>query len=144
MKKWLVAAGLTTTIFVTAACGNEEVNGQGPSDVAIQWVNAEIQNNQHKMLELLDEKSIALDKEIKGDNESEAENYKLTEWKASDNRYFYEMIYENPEDKKMVTERMEIIKTDDGWKRTSYSDLRNFDTHIADIEPKILKELHNQ
>ncbi|MDT0163595.1 hypothetical protein [Bacillus sp. AG4(2022)] len=137
-KAWLPVV-LSIVFIVAAACGN---NGQGPSDIPVEWVNAEVQKDQSKMLKLLNEKSKALDPEDKADNDLVIETYKLTEWKANDDRYFYEVIYEHPEKGRMVTERMEVINTDSGWKRTSYSDLRNFETLIGDLEPEVLKELH--
>lgn len=142
MKKVLLSAGLAAVLIVATACGNNEAKGNGPSDIPVEWVNAEIQKNQSKMLELLEEKSQALDPKDKADNNLVIKNYKLTEWKATDNRYFYEVVYEHPEKGGMVTERMEVIKTDDGWKRTSYSDLANFESFISDLEPKVLKELY--
>ena len=36
----------------------------------------------------------------------------------------------------MKTELMEVIKTDSGWKRTKYGDLRNFDELIAGFGAK--------
>ncbi|OXT15219.1 hypothetical protein B9K06_22170 [Bacillus sp. OG2] len=137
-KAWLPVV-LSIVFIVAAACSN---NSQGPSNIPIEWINAEVQKDQSKMLQLLNEKSKALDPEDKADNELVIENYKLTEWKGNKDRYFYEVIYEHPEKESMVTERMEVINTDSGWKRTSYSDLRNFETLIVDLEPEVLKELH--
>jgi hypothetical protein len=139
MKKPLVAA-VFLFILIAAACGNKD--SEGSSNIPVAWVNAEIQKNQSQMLELLDEKSKVLDSEDKADNDLVVKNYKLTEWKASDERYFYEVVYEHPEKGGIVTERMEVIKTSDGWKRTTYSDLSNFETFTKDLEPEVLKELH--
>lgn len=144
MKKWIVAAGLTTTIFVTAACGSEKVNGQGPSNIPVEWVNAHIQKDQGKMAELLEKEQSLIDPEDKADNDSQVENYKLTEWKVDDDRYFYEIVYEHPEEGRLKTDKMEVIQTDDGWKRSKYGEINDFDQLVANIEPKVLKELHNQ
>ncbi|HER2025532.1 hypothetical protein LCL90_22915 [Bacillus infantis] len=137
-KAWLPVV-LSVVVIVAAACSN---NGQGPSNIPVEWVNAEVQRDESKMLQLLDEKTIALEPEDKANNDLVIETYKLTEWKANDNRYFYEVTYEHPEEDRMVTERMEVINTDNGWKRTSYSDLRNFEVLTGDLEPEVLKELH--
>lgn len=144
MKKWIVAAGLTTTIFVTAACGSEKVNGQGPSNIPVEWVNAHIQKDQGKMAELLEKEQSLIDPEDKADNDSQVENYKLTEWKVDDDRYFYEIVYEHPEEGRLKTVKMEVIQTYDGWKRSKYGEINDFDQLVANIEPKVLKELHNQ
>lgn len=142
MRKTWLAVGLTAVIIVAAACGNNEINGQGSSDIPVEWVNAHIQKNQGKMVELLQKEQTALDPEDEPDNSLVVENYRLTEWKANDERYFYEIVYEHPEEKSTKTDRMEIVKTDSGWKRTQYGDVYNFDELVADLEPKILKELH--
>lgn len=143
MKKSILIIALLLISIVTAACGNNEINGQGPADIPVEWVNAHIQKDQSKMLSLLDKKETALDSEDKADNKETIQNYKLTEWKASDDRYFYEIVYENPtKNNKLETEQMEVIKTESGWKRTEYGEVYNFDKHVTDLKPKVLKELH--
>ncbi|AUS14699.1 hypothetical protein D9C10_22605 (plasmid) [Bacillus subtilis subsp. subtilis] len=144
MKKSILILAFSLLSIVAAACGNNEVNGQGSADIPVEWVNAHIQKDQSKMLSLLDKKESALDPEDKADNKKTIENYKLTEWKASDDRYFYEIVYENPtKNNNLETEQMEVVKTDSGWKRTEYGEVYNFDKHVEDLEPKVLKELHN-
>lgn len=144
MKKSLLAAGLTVVLIVAASCGNNENDGKGPSDIPVEWVNAHIQKDQGKMVKLLDKEETALDPKDKADNDLVVENYKLTEWKASDDRFFYEVVYEHPDKKGVKTDRMEVIKTDSGWKRAEYGEVYNFDKLVADLEPKILKELHEE
>ena len=39
---------------------------------------------------------------------------------------------------------MEVVKTESGWKRTKYGDLNNFDSLVEDIEPKVIRELHEE
>jgi len=131
------------SLCMLVACGSNKVDGKGPSEIPVEWVNAEVQRNGSKMLDLLDEKTNALDSDQKAESNTVIENYKLTEWKASEDRYFYEVIYENPQKSGATTEQMEVVKTDEGWKRTSYSDLRNFDTLTQDLEPNVLKEMHD-
>ena len=132
-------------VIVAAACGNNEASGKGPADIPVEWVNAEIQKNQSKMLDLLDKKSTALDPEDTADSEDTIKHYKLTEWKASDERYFYEVVYQDPtENESISTEKMEVIKTGSGWKRTKYGNLVNFDTLVEDLKPEVLRELQNE
>ena len=57
---------------------------------------------------------------------------------------FYEIIYQHPSENSVKTELMEVIKTDSGWKRTKYGDLSNFDYLIAGLEPKVIRELHEE
>ena len=59
-------------------------------------------------------------------------------------RYFYEINFTNILLKGMKTEIMEVIKTDSGWKRTKYGRSRNFDELIADLDPKVIRELHEE
>ena len=140
MKRRLVFVVILAMVLIATACGNKD--SEGPSNIPVEWVNADIQKNQSQMLELLDEKSKVLNSEDKADNDLVVKNYKLTEWKASDERYFYEVVYEHPEKGGIVNERMEVIKTSEGWKRTTYSDIANFEEFTKDLEPEVLKELH--
>ncbi|MFU8692733.1 lipoprotein (plasmid) [Rossellomorea sp. FS2] len=130
-------------LLTLVACGSNKVEGKGPEDIPVEWVNAEVQKDGSKMLDLLKEKTNALNSDQKAENNTVIESYKLTEWKASEDRYFYEVIYENPQTSGATTEQMEVVKTKEGWKRTSYSDLRNFDTLTQDLEPNVLKEMHD-
>jgi hypothetical protein len=143
MRKIFFIMSIIFLFVIVSACGNEEVDGDGkrPADIPVEWVNAEVQKNQSKMLELLAEKSKALDPEDRADNQNDIKEYKLTEWKVTDDRFFYEIIYQHPSKNSVNTELMEVIKTDSGWKRTKYGDLRNFDDLIAGLEPKVIREL---
>ena len=55
-------------------------------------------------------------------------------------KLFINILSENS----VKTELMEVIKTDSGWKRTKYGDLSNFDNLIAGLEPKVIRELHEE
>lgn len=132
-------------LIVAAACGNNEIDGKGPADIPVEWVNAQIQNDQSKMLDLLDEKTDALDPEEEARNKDTIEHYKLTEWKANDERFFYKVEYQDPtENDRLSTEKLEVIKTDSGWKRTKYGNLVDFDKLVADLKPEVLRELHDE
>ena len=86
MRKILFIMSFMFLFVFVAACGNQKVDGDGkvPADIPVEWVNAEIQKNQSKRLELLDEKSKALDPEEGPQNKDTIKEYKLTEWKATD------------------------------------------------------------
>lgn len=144
MKKVIFAAGLTAVLLITSACGDKAANGNGPETVPVEWVNAHIQKDQGTMVELLDKEQSALDPEDEADNDLKVENYQLTEWKADNDRYFYEIKYEHPEENRMKTDRMEVVQTNDGWKRAKYGDISDFDELVSSLEPKVLEELHNQ
>ena len=62
MRKILFIMSIIFLFVIVSACGNEEVDGdgKGPADIPVEWVNAEVQKDQSKMLELLGEKSKAL------------------------------------------------------------------------------------
>jgi hypothetical protein len=145
MKKIMLAISVSFVLIVAAACGSNEINGKESADIPVEWVNAMIQGDEPKMLDLLDEKTKALDREDKARNKETVEHYKLTEWKASDDRYFYEVEFQDPTDNNRVRkEQMEVIKTDSGWKRTKYSDINDFDRLVEDLDPKVLRELHDE
>lgn len=144
MKKVIFAAGLTAVLLITSACGDKAASDDGPETVPVEWVNAHIQKDQGTMVELLDKEQSALDPEDEADNDLKVENYQLTEWKADNDRYFYEIKYEHPEENRMKTDRMEVVQTNDGWKRAKYGDISDFDELVSSLEPKVLEELHNQ
>lgn len=93
------------------------------------------------MLELIDQSTNVLDPKEGAVNDLAIENYTLTEWKANDERYFYEIVYEHPDNQSIATEQMEVIKNDQGeWKRTKYSYLAGFESLTADLKSKVIKE----
>lgn len=147
MRRLLLMMSVSFLLLIAAACGSkEEVNGsgEGPADIPVQWANAEVQMDQAKRLELLEEKTKALDPKHGPENNKAIEQYKLTEWKVSDSNYFYEITYQHPIEDRLKTERMEVIKTDSGWKRTKYGEIYNFEKLVEDLELKVLKELHDK
>lgn len=132
-------------LIVAAACGNDQVNGKGPADIPVEWANADTQRDQSKLLSLLDEKETALDAEDKADNNKTVKKYKLVEWKVDDEHYFYEITYENPiKENRLKTDKMEVIKTDNGWKRTEYGDIYDFDKKVEGLKSEVLRELHDE
>ena len=54
------------------------------------------------------------------------------------------LIYHHPTENKLKTEQMEVVKTESGWKRTKYGDIYNFDNLVEDLEPKVIRELHEE
>ncbi|MCQ6281090.1 hypothetical protein [Bacillus sp. EB600] len=146
MKKFISILSISFLLIITAACSNNKVNGKGENstDVPIKWVNALIQTDESKMLNLLNEKSKALDPKDKADNKETIKHYKLTQWEVNDKDYFYKIEYQDPTDKdRLKTEEMEVVKTDNGWKRTKYGDIYDFDKLVKDLNPKVLRELHD-
>jgi hypothetical protein len=147
MKKLMLIMSISFLLLIATACGNKEVDGtgKGPADIPVEWVNAQIQGDEPKMLDLLDEKTKALDLEDKSRNKETVKHYKLTEWKANAEHYFYKIEYLDPTDNdRLSTEQMEVIKTDSGWKRTKYGDIYDFDKLVEDLKPEVLMELHDE
>ena len=145
MRKFFSIISVSFLLIIAAACGNNEVNEKGPADIPVEWANADTQRDQSKLLSLLDEKETALDANDKADNKKTVQQYKLVEWKVNDEHYFYEITYENPIKKdRLKTEKMEVIKTDSGWKRKEYGDIYDFDKRVEGLEPKVLRELHDE
>lgn len=140
--KWIsLSAGFAAVLMVAAACSVDHgAHDNEPSDIPVAWVNAEIQKAESTLLELLDEEPEALDPKDGADNHLVIENYRLIEWKASEDRYFYEVYYEHPEKGGKETEKMEVIQTEDGWKRASYSEPANFNAVVGELNnPEVLK-----
>src|SRR3954452_8429053 len=146
MKKVLLIMGVLFLLVIASACGNDEVDGdgKGPADIPVQWADAEVQKDQATRANLLVENDGTMSPEKGPKNENRIEDFKLIEWKVDDNRYYYEITYQHPTEDKLKTEQMEVIKTDSGWKRTKYGDMYNFDKLIEGLEPKVLKELHEE
>ncbi|WP_221568646.1 hypothetical protein [Alkalihalobacillus sp. TS-13] len=122
--------------IVTVACVPQEPD-KDPAQVPVAWINAEVQNDEGTMYALLAKKSIALDPKDDADFEWSVETYHLTEWKVNEGRFFYEIIYIDPNNE-FIVEQMEVIQTKKGWKRTKYTDLNNFEFYIAHLEPVVL------
>lgn len=145
MKKLLYIFSISILVLIVAACGNNEGDETGPADIPIKWANADTQRDQSKLLSLLDEKETALDANDKADNKKNVKDYKLVEWKVNEDNYFYEITYENPIKKnRLKTEKMEVIKTENGWKRTEFGDIYDFEKKVEDLKPVVLRELHNE
>lgn len=147
MRKFLLMMSVSLLLLIAVACGSKEEvtgNGEGPADIPVEWANAMIQKDQAKRLELLEDKTDALDSEVGPQNQEKLEQYRLTEWKANDEQYFYKIEFHDPVKDKMKTETMEIIKTDSGWKRTKFLNLNNFDSIVQDLESKVIRELHEK
>ncbi|PPA68691.1 hypothetical protein [Jeotgalibacillus proteolyticus] len=142
MKKLITLISFSVLLFVAAACGNDEINGQTPSDIPIEWANAMIQRDQATRAELLQNPSEALDLSEGPQNDEELQNYRLEEWKASDDKYFYEIKFTDPVSNEGRTQTMEIRRTDEGWKRTQLLNLKNFDTLVEGLDGTVLRELH--
>ena len=145
MKKLLYIFSLSFIVLIVAACGKNEVDESGPADIPIKWANADTQRDESKLLSLLDIKETALDANDKADNKKNVKDYKLVEWKVNEDNYYYEITYENPiKENRLKTEKMEVIKTENGWKRTEFGDIYDFEKKVEDLKPVVLRELHDE
>lgn len=147
MRRLLLMMSVSLLLLIATACGSKEEvngNGEGPADIPIQWVNAMIQRDDATRVKLLLDSTKALDPEKGPENEMTVKDYQLTEWKASDEKYFYEIKFIDPVSEDGRTEQMEIVKTDSGWKRTKFLNLTNFDSIVQGLDPKVIKEIHEE
>lgn len=146
MRKFLFVMSMVLFMGIVAACGNDavDVDGKGPVDIPVEWANAEVQKDQATRAKLLVENDGTMSPDKGPQNENTIEEYKLTEWKVDNDRYYYEITYKHPVENSLKTEQMEIVRTDNGWKRTKYGDMYNFDKLVEDLEPKVIRELHDE
>ena len=145
MKKLLYIFSISFLIMIVGACGKNEVDESGPTDIPIKWANADTQRDESKLLSLLDIKETALDANDKADNKKNVKDYKLVEWKVNEDNYYYEITYEDPiKENRLKTEKMEVIKTENGWKRTEFGDIYDFEKKVEDLKPVVLRELHDE
>ncbi|UQD53146.1 hypothetical protein C0971_14790 [Bacillus methanolicus] len=144
MKKLILVLSISALAIFAAACGKNKVDGKAPSDIPVEWATAMIQRDDASRVKLLQEKTKALDPKQGPQNNEKLRGYQLTEWKASNDKYYYEIKFIDPVSGDGRTERMEIVKTDSGWKRTDFSNLKNFETLVSGLEPKVLKEMHEE
>jgi hypothetical protein len=146
MKKVLLIMGMLFLLVIASACGNDEVDGdgKGPADIPVQWANAMIQRDEATRAKLLVENNGVMTLDKGPENIEKLGSYELTEWKASNDKYFYEINFVDPISEQGRSERMEVVKTEDGWKRTKYGNLTSFESLIAGLEGKVLKELHEE
>ena len=99
MRKILFIMSIMFLFVIVSACGNEKVDGDGkrPADIPVEWVNAEdskksIEDARITWLKIESIMILKIGLIIKND----IKEYKLTEWKATDDSYFYEIIYQHP------------------------------------------------
>jgi hypothetical protein len=146
MKKLISILSISFLLLITAACSNNKVNGngQGPADVPVKWADAMIQRDEATRAKLLVKNDGIMSPNKGPQNKRKLGSYELTEWKASDDKYFYKIKFIDPEANEGRTETMEVIKTDSGWKRTQFDNLSNFETHVGSINGKVLKEIHEK
>lgn len=142
MKNVFSPVVIVFCLLTLVACGSNKVEGKGPEDIPVEWVNAHVQKDQEKMTALLDKEQSLLDSKKSSENDLEIKDYKLTEWKVNDDNYFYEIVYTDPESEEVKTDRMKIIKTEDGWKRAKYGQVKDFEKLTADLKVKTVKEMH--
>lgn len=137
---------LAVTVFLlimTAACGtNKDSQGNSPSDIPVKWVNAVIQKDEHTQYQLLAKKFNDLNKNQGPKNNKTIKHYKLVQWKKNNDTYFYKITYEDPNDHGRVHgTTMKVVKTNNGWKRSEYLDVENFDLKVKGLKKKVLREM---
>ena len=146
MRKALLIMSILFLFVIAAACGNKEVDGDGggPADIPVQWATAMIQRDEATRATLLVENNGVMSSDKGSENNKKLGSFELTEWKASDDKYFFEINFVDPISNQGRSERMEVVKTEDGWKRTKYGNLTNFESLVGGLEGKVLKELHQE
>ncbi|MBM7554570.1 hypothetical protein [Thalassobacillus pellis] len=142
MRQRLTIPSVIVTVFLVLVGCQDNGNKDAPTKVAIAWVHAEVQQDEAKMWELLAEKSKVLDREDEADHTFSIDHMGITAWQAGAERYFYEVSYEHPETNEVIIEQMEIIRTQEGWKRTEYADVKDFESRVKDLQPEVLKEMY--
>jgi hypothetical protein len=144
MKRFFLTILLLLTVFFTSCSKETDTNGDTPKDIPVRWANAMVQKDSATRYDLLIERTTALKPDKSAENDSVIKEYKLTEWKANNEKYFYEIVFVNPTEKKTYTEKMEIVKTDSGWKRKEFLNIRNFELIVENLKPSILREMHEE
>lgn len=129
-----------TVIIMLSACSNAEAKER--RDLPVQWATAIVQQDDEKMDSLLVEPFDDLDPSQGAQNGLQLGEYQLIEWKYDDETYFYEIVYFNERRGVKSSHQMEVVLTDDGWKKTRYGDSRRF-KELADHlgEGEVLREM---
>lgn len=141
MRKVVMVIALIMLALITA-CGDKEASDKGPSHIPVKWANAMIQRDDRARLEMLEKPTKALDSGKGPENKKKVTNYELSEWKSSSKKYFYEIKFIDPISDKGRTEQMEVVKTDKGWKRTQFSNLKDFSEVTKNLDRSTLKEMN--
>lgn len=128
------------TMFFLAACGDQEAEERRV--VPIQFAEAKVQRDHSTLLNLIIEPNELLQGDQEAENDYTINNYELIEWKYEDDIYFYEMTYYDERRQQSTSEKMEIQRTDEGWKKTIYGDSRKFDEVVPTLgEGEVLREM---
>ncbi|MEC0259329.1 hypothetical protein [Paenibacillus lautus] len=154
MKRWitLLMAGVLT--LVVSACGGgdspEKINGMGPADIPLKYVNARVQGDDKTLGDLIASDTSHLGLKPKNPPqhpEYEVKTYELTQWKFDDNTYYYLMEFMNPaRDNILDRQDFKIIKTKEGWKKEQYGETTDFDAIVSKLteSKKVLRELNEK
>ncbi|MGN7170614.1 hypothetical protein ACTHSJ_32605 [Paenibacillus cellulositrophicus] len=155
MKRFVTLLMIAVFSLVVSACGGggdqpEKINGVGPADIPLKFVNARVMGDKKSMAELIAEDISYLSWDLSQPPkhpEYKVTNYELTQWKFDDDTYYYLMQFINPARENILDrEDFKIIKTKEGWKRESYDDTKNFDAIVSKLakSKKVLKELNEK
>lgn len=154
MKRFIVLLILAVLTLVVSACGGEKqpekINGLGPADIPLKYVNARVQGDDKTLGELIASDTSHLN--LKPENpprhpDFQVTTYGLTQWKFDDDTYYYLLEFMNPaRDNILDREDFKIIKTQEGWKKDSYGDTKDFDAIVGKLDKskKVLKELNEK
>lgn len=69
-------------------------------------------------------------------------SYRLTEYKANPNLYYY--LLEYPASNGLKTERFKVVKADDGWKTFHRYSKASWEYETQDLEPQLIKGVHDR
>ncbi|MGM9988169.1 MAG: hypothetical protein ACI35O_13205 [Bacillaceae bacterium] len=145
MKKLVyLLIGICITILITG-CGKNTSGSDAPRDIPVKWATADIQNDYKASYDLLDD-NVAI-KDFYNDKsevtkDKTLKEYKLTEWKAKEDKYYYVIMYRYSNEVG-VTERLEVSKVKGNWKITNvFSSDTKFKLYVENLSPKVIKELY--
>ncbi|MEK5645947.1 hypothetical protein BK138_34480 [Paenibacillus rhizosphaerae] len=154
MKRFVTLLMVAVLVLVASACGGggdqpEKINGMGPADIPLKYVNALIQRDDKTLTDLIAADTSYL---LKPENPPQHPNYKVTtydliQWKFDDETYYYLMEYMNPARNNILDrEDFKIIKTKEGWKKDDFGDTPDFDAIVSKLNKskKVLKELNEK
>lgn len=155
MKRFVTLLMVAVLVLVASACGGggdqpQKINGIGPADIPLKYVNALVQRDVKTMSELIASDTSHMGWDLNQPPEhpdNKVANYELTQWKFDDSTYYYLMEFNNPlKENVLDREDFKIIKTEEGWKKDSYGDTPDFDVIVSKLNKskKVLKELNEK
>lgn len=152
MKRLVFLLGITLILLLTG-CSPEVINGLSPRDIPVKSLEYKMSGNGEEYCKLIIPEHLESADDLYDCSSKPTGNwklgseYRLTEFKANEDTYYYLLEYQGesnvvgPRDRK---EYYKIVRTEDGWKHYLFFGYSDFEYETQGLEPKVVKEVHDR